>query len=101
MSKKSFKIARKPGQGNNSQAVDASAATEQTRSARKSSARETPPVPASVPTKTGSGPTTRKTIEVPEDFFFRVKMRALERKILEKELWAEILQEYFKNHPAP
>jgi hypothetical protein len=27
-------------------------------------------------------------------------MRALERKMLEKELWAEILGEYFENHPV-
>jgi len=44
--------------------------------------------------------TTRKTIEVPEDYFFRVKMRAVERHIKEKELWAEIVTEYFDNHPV-
>lgn len=90
MSKKSFKIARKPGEGNGVQA--AAAVPEPTRPprARKSSSAS---VQASV------GPTTRKTIEVPEDYFFRVKMRALERKMLEKELWAEIVGEYFKNHP--
>lgn len=92
MSKKSFKIARKPGQGNGAQSVAAPEPESKPR-ARKS------PM-ASVPASTDFGPTTRKTIEVPEDFFFRVKMRALERKILEKELWAEILGEYFKNHPA-
>lgn len=90
MSKKSFKIARKPGQGNGVQAV-ASPEHE-----KRSRARKSPP--ASLPTSVG--PTTRKTIEVPEDFFFRVKMRALERKMLEKELWAEILSEYFENHPT-
>lgn len=91
MSKKSFKIARKPGQGNGAQTV-VSPGPERKPRARKSSS----PVPAAV--SATAGPTTRKTIEVPEDFFFRVKMRALERKMLEKELWAEILDEYFKNH---
>lgn len=52
-------------------------------------------------TQSGTGPkTTRKTIEVPEDYFFRVKMRALQRRMKEKELWAEILSEYFDNNPA-
>jgi hypothetical protein len=91
MSKKNFKIARKPGQGNGAQA---GAAPEPERKAR---ARKSPPAVAAT-TSAGGGTTTRKTIEVPEDFFFRVKMRALERKMLEKELWAEILGEYFKNH---
>lgn len=43
--------------------------------------------------------TTRKTIEVPEEHFFQVKMRALQRRIKEKDLWAEILEEYFTRHP--
>jgi len=47
----------------------------------------------------GTGPTTRKTIEVPEDFYYRVKRRALDRRMKEKELWAEILYEYFATHP--
>jgi len=93
MSKKDFKIARKPGQGNGVQSVVATRAPEP-----KARTRKAAPVPAS-PTSAGFGPTTRKTIEVPEDYFFRVKMRALERKMLEKELWAEILGEYFENHP--
>jgi hypothetical protein len=46
------------------------------------------------------GPTTRKTIEVPEEYFFQVKMRALERRMKEKELWAEIVFEYLQNHPS-
>lgn len=93
MSKKSFKIARKPGQGNGSQtsAVPASGSKARTRKATPS---------ATAPTSAGIGQTTRKTIEVPEDYFFRVKMRALERKMLEKELWSEILGEYFENHPT-
>jgi hypothetical protein len=93
MSKKSFKIARKPGQGNG---VQVAAAPEPERKARARKAASVTVVPVSA----GAGPTTRKTIEVPEDFFFRVKMRALERKMLEKELWAEILSEYFKSHPT-
>ncbi len=93
MSKKSFKIARKPGQGNGGQAAVSS------EPEKKARPRKSPPV-ATVDASVGVGPTTRKTIEVPEDYFFRVKMRALERKILEKELWSEILTEYFKNHPA-
>lgn len=44
-------------------------------------------------------PTTRKTIEVPEEYFHKVKMRAVERRIREKDLWAEILAEYFINNP--
>jgi hypothetical protein len=91
MSKKNFKIARKPGQGNGSQTIDV-------EPEKKARARKV--TPAVSPSSANISPTTRKTIEVPEDFFFRVKMRALERKMLEKELWAEILSEYFKNHPA-
>jgi hypothetical protein len=94
MSKKNFKIARKPGQGNGAQTVVAPAAPEP-----KTRTRKAAPV-ATVAASVGGSPTTRKTIEVPEDFFFRVKMRALERKMLEKELWAEILRQYFQNHPA-
>ena len=48
----------------------------------------------------GTGLTTRKTIEVPEDYFYRVKRRALDRRMKEKELWAEILYEYFTSHPT-
>jgi hypothetical protein len=95
MSKKSFKIARKPGQGNGTQAVMATPAPEP-----KTRTRKAAPAPAADLASVGVGPTTRKTIEVPEDYFFRVKMRALERKILEKELWAEIVSDYFKNHPT-
>ncbi len=94
MSKKSFKIARKPGQGNGIQAVVDPPANEP-----KVRTRRAAPAPV-IPPSAGIGLTTRKTIEVPEDFFFRVKMRALERKMLEKELWAEILREYFEKHTA-
>jgi hypothetical protein len=93
MNKKSFKIARKPGQGSNSQASSAPSSESKARTRRAT--------PTAIATISASvGPTTRKTIEVPEDYFFRVKMRALERKMLEKELWAEILGEYFENHPT-
>ncbi len=94
MSKKSFKIARKPGQGNGAQAGASTPAPEP-----KARTRKAAPATA-VAVSAGASPTTRKTIEVPEDFFFRVKMRALERKMLEKDLWAEILGEYFKAHPT-
>ena len=93
MSKKDFKIARKPGQGIGAQAVAAPAPEPKART------RKATPGPAPV-TRPTVGVTTRKTIEVPEDYFFRVKMRALERKMLEKELWAEIIGEYFKSHPT-
>jgi hypothetical protein len=93
MSKKSFKIARKPGQGNGAQTPAVPAPKPKARTLKAA------PV-VTLPASAGVGPTTRKTIEVPEDFFFRVKMRALERKMLEKELWAEILGEYFQSHPT-
>lgn len=93
MNKKSFKIARKPGQGNGSPTNVVPAAEPKERPRRTAPAVTTP-------VGVGVGPTTRKTIEVPEDFFFRVKMRALERHMLEKELWAEILSEYFAKHPT-
>lgn len=94
MSKKDFKIARKPGQGSGTITVVAPSATEPRMRARKG----TPA--AATPATAGVGLTTRKTIEVPEDYFRRVKIRAVERGMLEKELWAEIVREYFQNHPA-
>ena len=45
------------------------------------------------------GPTTRKTIEIPESQFYEVKMHALKRRLREKDLWAEIVAEYLANHP--
>jgi len=93
---KSFKIARKPGQGTNppvSATSSPSSITQPSVVKRKGRSILTQPVEA-------MGLTTRKTIEVPEEYFYKVKMRALERKILEKELWAEILAEYFANHPT-
>ncbi len=94
MSKKDFKIARKPGQGNGAQAVATTPAPETKARPRKAA------LASVVSVNAGVNPTTRKTIEVPEDFFYLVKMRALERKMLEKELWAEILGEYFQSHPT-
>lgn len=61
-----------------------------TVSADRAAARTTP----------NHAPTTRKTIEIPEEYFFQVKMRALERRMKEKTLWAEIVFEYFQNHPS-
>lgn len=43
--------------------------------------------------------TVRKTIEVPDSLFWMVKKTALARRMKEKDVWAEILQEYFQNHP--
>ena len=93
---KSFKIARKPGQGNGERDSVAPEAQRKTR-ARQGTANK--PVAAHA-AHADVGSTTRKTIEVPEDYFYKVKMRALERHMKEKELWAEILGEYFKNHPV-
>lgn len=93
MSKKSFKIARKPGQGNGAETAVVSSIAEPKARTRKAAPA------AAIPASVGIGPTTRKTIEVPEDYFRRVKIRAVERGMLEKELWAEILGEYFKIHP--
>jgi hypothetical protein len=100
---KSFKIARKPGQG--AQTAGRAASGAEASSSKRPRAKqgngggaaETPPPPAP---QLGSGPTTRKTIEVPEDYFYLVKMRALQRHMKEKEIWAEILKEYFTNHPT-
>jgi hypothetical protein len=92
MNKKSFKIARKPGQGNDGQSSTTPVPKQKTR-VQKAEA-------ATVAVSDDLGPTTRKTIEVPEGYFRLVKIRAVERGMLEKELWAEILDEYFKNHPA-
>lgn len=93
---KNFKIARKPGQENSSLAVEPPPARKTVKTVRETK----PLVPVIEQKKIQLGATTRKTIEVPEDYFYMVKMRALERKILEKELWAEILADYFQNHPS-
>jgi hypothetical protein len=82
---KSFKIARKPEQLT-PEAKEQIAGFEQQEAS-----------PATIPT---CSTTTRKTIEVPEEYFYQVKLRALQRHMKEKELWAEILREYFNNHPC-
>jgi hypothetical protein len=99
---KSFKIARRPGQSTQVSGVDASGAqaSPPRRPRAKQANGDGPGKAAPVATQLGSGPTTRKTIEVPEDYFYLVKMRALQRHMKEKEMWAEILKEYFTNHPT-
>jgi hypothetical protein len=77
---KNFKIARKP----------------QTGEERAPGATETVEAVAS----DSRNVTTRKTIEVPEEYFYQVKLLAVRRRMKEKEVWAEILQEYFINHAA-
>lgn len=102
---KSFKIARKPGQAAQAVAEQPQAgqgappAAAKRARARQSNGGGTTATPA--PPQFGTGPTTRKTIEVPEDYFYLVKMRALQRHMKEKDLWAEILKEYFQNNPNP
>ena len=102
---KSFKIARKPGQA--AQAVieqpqaGPGAPLAAAKRARTKQSNGGGPTAAPAPPQLGTGPTTRKTIEVPEDYFYLVKMRALQRHIKEKDLWAEILKEYFQNNPNP
>ena len=97
--KKDFKIARKPGQplSNATTPVITTNTTERTEPPAQKKKMNRKPI---VPSKVVSGVTTRKTIEVPEEYFYQVKMRALERRILEKDLWAEIVGEYFNNHPT-
>ncbi len=95
---KNFKIARKPGQKNTTLVPE-----QPTTKKTIKTVHETKSSILAVPIeqkKIQLAATTRKTIEVPEDYFYMVKMRALQRKILEKELWAEILTDYFQNHPT-
>jgi hypothetical protein len=94
---KSFNIARKPGQGLPDTRPDVAAEETSPVVSLPPSVQVTPTKPKK---ELGTGPTTRKTIEVPEDYFFQVKLRALNRKMKEKDLWAEILREYFMNHPT-
>lgn len=102
---KSFKIARKPGQAAHAagEQPTAGAATRPAPAKRARAKQGNGGAPAAAPaaTQLGTGPTTRKTIEVPEDYFYMVKMRALQRHMKEKDLWAEILKEYFQNNPNP
>jgi hypothetical protein len=95
---KNFKIARKPGLRVADEPVMANREVPSRRS-RRASARPAVPTPIESAAAPGPQPTTRKTIEIPEEYFYRVKMRALERHLLEKELWSEIVSEYFANHP--
>lgn len=88
---KDFKIARKPGQGTNPQNKTDSMEVKRNTQNHKGTA-------AFIPSSLSD--TTRKTIEVPADYFTAVKIRAAQRKMLEKELWAEILTEYFSNHTS-
>jgi len=99
---KSFKIARRPGQTSQAageQPPDAAATTAARKRARAKQSNGGAEAAAPALPQLGTGPTTRKTIEVPEDYFYLVKMRALQRHMKEKYLWAEILKEYFTNHP--
>ncbi len=98
---KSFKIARKPGQAAQAVGEQVPATTRATTAAPKRARSKQSNGDAAVPAipQLGTGPTTRKTIEVPEDYFYLVKMRALQRHMKEKDLWAEILKEYFQNNP--
>lgn len=101
---KSFKIARKPGQAAQAAGEQPPAAAVTTTAApRRARAKQSNggAAAASALPQLGTGPTTRKTIEVPEDYFYLVKMRALQRHMKEKDLWAEILKEYFQNNPNP
>jgi len=99
---KNFKIARKPGQPTQVSEGDASGAQASTpKRPRSKQSNGDGQAKASAVLQIGSGPTTRKTIEVPEDYFYLVKMRALQRHMKEKDLWAEILKEYFQNNPTP
>jgi hypothetical protein len=83
---KSFNIARRPGEGSESPVTDMTAKRVRVR-------REKEALSSAIGFELGA--TTRKTIEVPEGYFYQVKLHALKRKMKEKELWAEILQEYF------
>ena len=94
---KNFKIARKPGQG--TAASDPTGAGETPAKPRAKLATKKSVTKREKPAAGGLGfelgHTTRKTIEVPEGYFYQVKMHALQRRMKEKELWAEILHQYF------
>jgi hypothetical protein len=90
--KKDFKIARRPGASQAAAAGEVSPAKPVSRPAA-------PDVPARQGDPSDEGRTTRKTIEVPEEYFVMVKVRAAKRRLREKDVWAEILREYFAAHP--
>jgi hypothetical protein len=94
---KNFKIARRPGQASQETKTAEDVAPQENV---KTESRARPSRGTPLPPVSPDSPTTRKTIEVPEDYFFKVKMRAFERRIREKDMWAEILEEYFRNHPT-
>lgn len=93
MSKKHSKMAQKLEQGNGGHVATVHTSLSKARKRKSAPSIEVKTISTTVSL------TTRKTIEVPEDYFRRVKIRAVERGILEKQLWAEILAEYFKKHP--
>ncbi|SRR5712692_4259034 len=117
--KKSFKLTHRPGQptsqpmslprtapaGEPDEAHSPTSSEYDTRDARARAHSVVPDLRSPRPgtemlrARPQGRPTTRKTIEVPEEYFFRVKMHALQRRIKEKDMWAEILEEYFANHP--
>jgi hypothetical protein len=70
------------------------------KSSNKAQARSSKKDTVGKEIKEVEGRTTRKTIEIPEDYFYKVKLRAVQRRMLEKELWAEIVSEYFATHPV-
>lgn len=103
---KNFKLTRKPGQNqdkdsdNNHVTLEDKAVRRDSDDRDRVSRATTTPRRSTVDDEMEALLTTRKTIEVPESYFYRVKMRALERKMKEKELWSEIVSEYFVNHPT-
>lgn len=100
---KDFKIARRPGQaGESTGGPTARGVTSGRSGAKKAETIANAAKPSALANAdTQPGLATRKTIEVPEGYFFQVKLRAVERHLKEKELWAEILKEYFERHPVP
>lgn len=93
--KKDFRIARKPGQAT---------ASEPAKVEAEPVAVDKPPRERNTPAKAPRARvepdrSTRKTIEVPEGYFFQVKLMALQRRMKEKDIWAEILEEYFRKRP--
>ncbi len=104
---KSFKIARKPGQVSpGTVGLDQTTSPNSEHKQDDKEDIEPSKVPYTVRTRsTKNNPdaevaTTRKTIEIPTQYFYDVKMRAVQRHMLEKVLWAEIVAEYLERHPT-
>ncbi|MGH9898335.1 MAG: hypothetical protein ACRD63_09930 [Pyrinomonadaceae bacterium] len=104
---KNFKIARKPGQASQSTAgldskVSESSDHKQVAEENKEPIKSRTSVRARKIKNNHDVELTmtRKTIEIPTHYFYEVKMQALQRHMLEKELWAEIVTEYFNRHPT-